>query len=407
MSGISLRTMRALTDTKIRQAKPTDKPFQLQDGGGLYLEVRPTGRKIWRYRYWMPDGKDGRMTLGDYPAVSLQDARRKREDAREVVKTGRNPVVAQKVARLSESATGAATFEAVMREFVAKKSAAWSERYRVEFVRILEANILPDLGKVPISDIKPAALLGVLRKMEERGAATYATIARSRCSAVFRYAVQTLRCESDPAALIAGAIIRPTRETARPMPREVLAELLNKLGAYGGHRTTVIAMHIIMLTFVRTIELRRAEWQDFDLGASVWSIPADKMKMARPHIVPLASQAVDLLRELHTITGNGRLLFPHSRRPSEQMAQDTLNSSFRFMGMGQWSAHDFRATASTHLHELGYPSEHIELQLAHSDSNSIRGVYNHARYLPERAEMMQAWADWIYSIRRSEAKQAG
>lgn len=387
--------MRALTDTKIRQAKPTDKPYQLQDGSGLYLEVRPTGRKIWRYRYWMPDGKDGRMTLGDYPAVSLQDARRKREEAREVVKTGRNPVVAQKVAKLSESATGAATFEAVMREFVAKKSATWSDRYRAEFVRVMEANILPDLGKVPIADLKPPALLAVLRKMEDRGAATYATMARSRCSAVFRYAVQTLRCESDPAALLAGAIVRAPRETARPMPREVLAELLDKLTRYGGHRTTVIAMRVIMLTFVRTIELRRAEWQDVDLEAGVWSIPADKMKMARPHVVPLASQAVDLLRELHAITGGGRLLFPHSRRPGEPMAQDTLNSAFRFMGLGQWSAHDFRATASTYLHELGYPSDHIELQLAHSDSNSIRGVYNHARYLPERTAMMQAWADWL------------
>jgi integrase len=395
--------MRALTDTKIRQAKPTDTSYQLQDGSGLYLEVRPTGRKTWRYRYWLTPKRDGRLTLGDYPAITLQEARRMRDDARAVVKTGKSPVAAQKLARLTAATAGANTFESVMREYIEKKAPTWTARHKHEFTMILEANVLPHLGSVPIADITPAALLAVLRKMEARGSATYATIARSRCSAVFRYGVQTLRCETDPAAALTGAIIKGQRDGARPIPVDVLCALKQALDHYAGNATTILAIRLLMLTFVRTIEIRRAEWCDFDLDAGLWRIPAEKMKMRRPHVVPLSTQAMEILQRLRAITGAGALLFPHTRRPSESMAQDTINNALRIMGFAEWTAHDFRATASTHLNELGHNPDHIEIQLAHADSNTIRGIYNHARYLPERTAMMQAWADWIDAIQPSGA----
>ncbi len=387
--------MPSLNDTKCRQAKATDKPYQLQDGGGLYLEVRPSGKKTWRYRYWLND-KDGRLTIGDYPRVSLQDARRAAEDARVMCREGKSPAIAKRIEKLTALVTSDGTFESVAREWIEKKTPTWSQRYRKETVTILEGNIFPPLGSIPIAEIKPATLLGVLKIMEARGAATYANIARSRCSAVFRYAVQNLYCESDPAAMLTGAIIKGKENGARPMSREVIAGLKTRITNYSGNHTTIIAFWMLLLTFVRTIELRRAEWADVDLDGALWTIPADKMKMRRIHLVPLSRQMVEHLRYLKRISGGGRLLFPHLRRPDEMMSVDVINSALKTMGYapGEWSAHDFRATASTHLHELGYPTEHIEMQLAHADG-TVRGIYNHAKYLPDRRVMMQAWADWI------------
>lgn len=394
----------SLTDVKIRQSKATEKVRKLTDGHGLYLEVKPNGSKLWRYRYKIA-GKENLFAVGEYPAVSLQDARKARDDARELVKQGIHPSHARQSTLVSQLAKNANTFESITREWLEKKVGKWSSLYHKQATKCLEQNAFPKIGRLPIRNVTAAHLLEILQAMEKRGAETYALQLRQWCSAIFRYAVVTLRADADPAAALKGAIHRPQINHSKAMSVDIIGDLKAKLGKYRGNRTTVLAMRLMLYTFVRTVELRKASWEEFDLDGAEWKIPMERMKMRRPHVVPLPRQAIVLLRELHRITGAGTWLFPNFRRPDDVMSATTINRAFEHMGYasGVWTGHDFRATASTQLHEIGYRPEVIERQLAHVEKNKTKAAYNHAEYMTERREMVQAWADWIDSILAKDA----
>lgn len=397
-----------LTDTKIRNAKPAEKPVKLTDGGGLYLEVRPTGAKLWRYRYRIA-GKENVFAIGEYPTVSLADARGIRVDARELVKRGVHPAHDRNSSKAAQIADNANTFKAVALEWIEQRKSKWTPYYFRQIDRFLNADVFPYIGNLPVRHVTSAHLLSIIKRVEKRGAETVAIMVRQWCSAIFRYAVATLRADSDPAAALKGAIHRPKVEHRKPLSREQIADFVEALDGYAGYRTTVIALRLMLLTFVRTIELRAAHWAEIDLGRAEWRIPASRMKMREPHIVPLSRQAVELLRELHTHTGGRGMLFPNFRNPKTCMTGTTLNRALERMGFNGkdgigFSAHGFRATASTILNEIGFRPDVIERQLAHAERNKVRASYNHAEYLEERRAMMQKWADMVEDMAKENKK---
>ncbi|MGD8617300.1 MAG: tyrosine-type recombinase/integrase [Gammaproteobacteria bacterium] len=417
-----------LTDAKIRNTKPAAKPIKLTDGGGLYLEVRVTGKKLWRYRYRIA-GKENVFAVGEYSTApngetpeeaetrrkggcfTLAEARYERTKSRALVKQGIHPAHHRQAERLASHAANANTFQAVAREWIAKKRPGWTAYYSRQVERFLDADVFPYIGNLPIRNVTAAHLLEIVRRVEGRGAGTVAVLLRQWISAIFRYAVATLRADSDPAAALKGAIHRQRPEHRKPLNRAQIAEFLTALDSYGGYRTTVIALRLALLTFVRTVELRAACWAEIDLEHAEWRIPAERMKMREPHIVPLSRQAIELLNELHTYTGGRNYLFPNYRNPKTFMTGTTLNRALERMGFNGngsigFSAHGFRATASTMLNELGYRSDVIERQLAHKERNKVRASYNQAEYLKERRVMMQQWADLMEEIAKPEQKVA-
>lgn len=395
-----------LTDARIRTTKPEAKPVKLADGGGLYLEVRPSGKKLWRYRYRIAD-KENLFAIGEYPDISLAEARAEHDKARGLVKQGVHPSHNRQAVRLSTQLANANTFEAVAVEWISKKAGRWTPYYRRQVENFLSVDVFPYVGKLPIRNVTAAHLLEIIRRIEERGASTVALLVRQWSSAIFRYAVATLRADSDPAAALRGAIHRPKVEHRKALNKEQIKDFTGALEKYGGYRTTVIALRLLLLTFVRTGELRKALWSEFDLDAAEWRVPAERMKMREPHIVPLSRQAVVLLKELQTYTGGRGLLFPNYRRPKDCMTATTLNRALERMGFNGkdsigFSAHGFRATASTLLNEKGYRSDVIERQLAHAERDKVRASYNHAEYMEERKAMMQEWADLVELLSSDE-----
>jgi integrase len=403
-----------LTDAKIRNTKPGEKPIKLTDGGGLYLEMRPTGAKLWRYRYRIA-GKENVFAVGEYfnhrrsGHISLDEARTERDKARALVKQGIHPSHNRQAARLATLAGNATTFEAVAREWIAKKKLGWTPYYLRQVERSLEADVFPYVGNLPIRNVTAAHLLEIIRRIEERGAETVALLVRQWASAIFRYAVATLRADTDPAAALKGAIHRPKVEHHKPLSRDQIADFVKALEGYAGYRTTVIALRLMLLTFVRTVELRAAHWTEVDLDREEWRIPAERMKMRESHIVPLSRQAVELLWELHTFTGARGFLFPNYRNPKTCMTATTLNRALERIGFNGkdsigFSAHGFRATASTILNEIGFRPDVIERQLAHAERDKVRASYNQAEYLEERRAMMQQWADLTDEMANRESK---
>ncbi len=393
-----------LTDVQVRNAKPGDKPRKLTDGGGLYVEVRPSGKRVWRYRYRL-DEKENIFTLGEYPELSLEQARQDLREARALVKRGTHPIQDREMKERRRTAEARSTFEAVAHEWADQKRKNWSPYYAKQFDAHMGRDVFPVIGPTPIREVTAEQLLGLLRKVYDRGAETVVLLERQWISAVFRYAVATLRADFDPAAALKGAFTRPKVQHKRPLGRDDIEPLLKAVEEYGGYRTTVIALRLLLLIFVRPGELRTAEWSEFDLAAEepIWRIPEERMKMREPHLVPLSRQAIVLLTELHTLTGGQRWLFPNMRRPRTCMTMTTLNRALERMGYGgRFSAHGFRATASTILNEMGWRSDVIERQLAHRERNTTRRSYNQAEYLPERREMMQRWADLV-DAQRGEA----
>ena len=405
----------ALTDARIRSTKPGATPQKLTDSAGLYLEVRPSGAKLWRYRYRIKakdqstgkdriKAKENVYALGAYPQIPLMEARTERDKARALVKQGVHPAHNRQVLVSLQVAENGNTFEAIAREWIEQRRSKWSAYYLKQVENTLAVDAYPYIGGLPMRSIGAAHLLEIIKRAEKRGAATVAILLRQWMSAIFRYAVATLRADADPAAALKGAIHRPKVQHSKPLTRKQIPEFLKALETFGGYRTTTIAMRLLMLTFVRTVELRGAEWTEFDLDGAEWRIPAERMKMREPHTVPLSSQAVELLRELHTLTGGQKLLFPNYRRPKTCMTATTLNRAIERMGFGgKFSGHGFRATASTMLNELGYRSDLIERQLAHAERSKVRASYNQAEYMPERIAMMQAWADLIDQMAKPDS----
>ena len=384
-----------LTEVKIRALKPRARLYRVADAGGLCIEVPPTGSKLWRFRY-RHNGKARMLSFDAWPAVSLADARERRDDARKLLAQGIDPSAARRAAKDAD----ALTFEAIAREWLARQDLASATANKHRW--LLERHILPVLGAKPIITITAADVLALLQGLESRGLLETAGRARSQVSAVFRHAVATLRAPGDPTVALRGAIKSPrvTHHAAVTDPRK-LGELLRALHGYGGGFVVACALKLAPLVFVRPGELRHAEWNEIGLDAATWSIPAGKMKMREAHIVPLSTQAVAILRELHALTGRGRYVFPSPRTAQRPMSENAVTAALRSLGYDgdTMTAHGFRTTASTLLHEQGYPSDVIERQLAHKEANAVKDAYNRAQHLPERRTMMQAWADYCDALR--------
>lgn len=396
-----------LTNTAIRAAKPRDKAFKLFDGGGLYLEVRPTGGKWWRWKYRIA-GKEKRLSFGVYPDVSLKVARERREDARKQLAEGVDPGQLRKADKLSQA--GAETFEAVAREWHAKFSTGWVPSHGDRIMRRLEKDLFPWLGTRPIAEIQAPELLAVLRRIESRGAIETTHRAMQNCGQVFRYAVATGRAQRDPTGDLRGALPPPKKKHHATIidPKEI-GQLLRAIDGYEGYFVTKCALRIAPLVFVRPGELRKAEWSEFDFEKAEWRIPAERMKMRETHIVPLSSQAVGILRELEPLTGRTNsgapgapcYVFPSARSSLRPMSENAVLAALRRMGYtkDEMTGHGFRSMASTLLHECGWNHQVIERQLAHAERNAVSAAYNFAEHLPERRKMMQAWADHLDALK--------
>lgn len=401
----------ALNDRACKNAKPRDTSYRLSDGQGLYLEVMPNGSRYWRCKYRF-GGKEKRLALGVYPAISLKEARGKRDAARKQVANGVDPGAAKRAAKAAQA--GADSFEAIAREWLEQTAAKRVATTNTTIKARMEDDLLPWLGKRPIKDITAPELLATLRRVEARGSLIVAKRLRQIAGQVFRYAVATGRAERDPSGDLRGALKSPGAErhhAALTTPAEV-GGLMTAIDGYQGQFVTRCALLLSPLLFVRPGELRAAEWPEFDLDAAEWRIPAQKMKMRQAHIVPLSRQAVAILRELHPLTGNGiptkpdapRYLFPGARSRTRPMSNNTVNAALRRIGYtsDQMTAHGFRATARTLLAELGWKPDAIERQLAHKASGPLGAAYDRAQFLDERRKMMQAWADYLDKLREGE-----
>jgi integrase len=393
-----------LSDTRIRNAAKKAKPYKLTDEKGLYIEIRPTGAKLWRYRYRI-EGKENLYAMGEYfrdaatPGhVSLEEARRKRAAARELVRQGRHPAQQRDASKAAQQTQNANTFEAVARDWLAENARRWTVRHGETIKRALEREVFPDIGALPIRsepEVFAAAILAIMKRVEEY-APVKAISLRQWCSAVFSYGVRNLRAGFDPTTVLRGAVTRPGIKHKIPLSKDQIPQLAHQLAQGTLRPESRIALQLLMLLFVRPSELRKAEWTEFDLERGEWRIPAERMKKRELHIVPLAPQAVALLRELHDLTGKRKYLFPNVRRPDACMSETTLNQVLWRLGYYlKFSAHGFRATATSLLHEFGYPEHLIELSLAHKERNATKAAYNQYQYFAERRDLMNTWAGMV------------
>jgi integrase len=391
-----------LTDAKLRALKSRDKVYRIADTNGLCIEVRPTGAKLWRYRY-RHAGKPSMAALGEYPSMSLAEARAERDQARALVKRGMSPAHVAKIERAAKLEQSSNTFASVGLEFLTKRQKEGMGEDSVERGRRLIEKDLASISNLPIAEVTAPTLLTALRKMEQRGIVESAHRARGLAGQIFRYAIATGRAERNPAADLIGALERPqTKHFASIVLPSKIGELLRAIHSYQGSPVTVTALKLAPLLFVRPNELRHAEWAEMDLSKAVWDIPAKKMKMKQPHLVPLSDQAVAILRELHPLTGSGKYVFPGTRSVRRPMSENTINAALRYMGFDSdtMTGHGFRAMARTVLdEELGFPVDHIEHQLAHAVKDANGRAYNRTTHLPARRKMMQAWAEYLDQLR--------
>ncbi|HHL6372722.1 TPA: tyrosine-type recombinase/integrase [Klebsiella pneumoniae] len=386
-----------LNARQVDTAKPREKAYQLADGAGLYPEVVPSGSRYWRMKYRF-NGKEKRMAFGVYPAVSLAQSRALRDEAKKKLAEGIDPSFAKKEEKLVRDVRLHNTFQAVALEWHGTKVSRWSEGYASDIIEAFNKDIFPYIGQQPVNEIKPLVLLNVLRRMESRGATEKAKKVRQRCSEVFRYAIVTGRAEYNPAADLTSAMSGHESKHYPFLTVEELPDFFKALSGYTGSPLIVLAARLLILTGVRTGELRGAFWSEFDLEKAVWEIPAERMKMKRPHLVPLSTQALEIVQQLKVMSGQYPLVFPGRNDPRKTMSEASINQVFKRIGYtGKVTGHGFRHTMSTILHEEGFNTAWIETQLAHVDKNAIRGTYNHALYLEGRKEMMQWYGDYVDS----------
>lgn len=385
-----------LTDIQIRKANPKEKPYTLNDGNGLSLLVEPNGSKGWRFRYRFA-GKPKMISLGVYGQVTLAEARKKRDEAKKQLAENINPSDARKSEKIALRYATENTFYAVAMEWHSSKCSTWSDGYASEILRCFENDIFPYIGKRPIDQIAPLELLAVLQKIEKRGALEQANKIRRRCGEVFRYAVITGRVKYNPAPDLAGAMNKPETKHFPFLREDEIPDFVKALNNYQGSKITKYATQLLMLTGVRTVELRLAEWSEFDFDNAIWEIPKERMKKRRPHLVPLSPQVIAILNELKVITGYYPLLFPGRNDVRKPISEASINKVIEKIGYkGRLTGHGFRHMMSTILHEKGFDSAWIELQLAHVDKNSIRGIYNHAQHIQNRNLMLKWYADKLY-----------
>lgn len=402
----------ALTELQVKNIKPTDKQQKFSDSGGLQLLVHPNGSKYWRLAYRF-DGKQKVMALGIYPAVTLADARKDRFEAKELLADGKDPhevmskkakkavkVQAQEVQQIVEDGL----FENVAIEWHTKHAPNWKKSHSDKIIGRLRADVFPWIGKRPMNEINPPELLAVIRRIEARGALETAHRVLNNCGQIWRYGVATGRAERNQAADLRGALppAQGSHFAAITEPAGI-GELLRKIEHYKGGLITRTALAFAPLVFVRPTELRHAEWCEINLDAALWTIPKEKMKMKRVHLVPLSTQALAILKDIQPLTGSGKYVFCGAYDNDKPMSDGTVNKALRTMGYDtktQMTGHGFRSIASTLLNEQGFNRDAIEMQLAHSENDSVRAAYNRAQYLPERTAMMQSWSDYLYALKQ-------
>ena len=398
------KRIKPLSEVKVRTAKPMEKEYKLFDGDGLYLLITPTGGKLWRFKYRIgkkDDAKHKTLAFGAYPDVSLQDARKKRDDARKLLAGGIDPAEERKAQKKSAIEEGE-TFELVAREWHNKFKPRWKESHAERIMGRLERDIFPFIGKKPISHIKAREVLTVLQRIEGRGANELAHRAKALCSNVFCYAIATSRIEHDPTAGLKGALTPVTtiNRAAITDPAGV-GQLLRAIDAYKGSFVVQCALKFAPLTFVRPGELRQAEWSEINLEAAEWNIPGSKMKMKEAHLVPLSRQAIEILTALKPLTGEGQYVFP-GRTAARPMSENAILVALRTMGYAkdEMSGHGFRAMARTLIDEkLQIRPDLIEHQLAHAVRDPLGRAYNRTQHLPERKKMMRQWADYLDGLK--------
>lgn len=391
-----------LTDMVIKKAKPKDRAYSLADGKGLSLLIEPNGSKGWRFRYRF-ESKAKMLSFGIYPEVTLLMAREKREAARKLLMEGINPSDERKAKKEKIERKVTHSFENVAREWHKVKSDRWSLKYRDEIIDTFEKDIFPFIGGKEIAEIEPLELLEVLKKIEARGALEKMRKVRQRCGEVFKFAIVTGRAKYNPAPDLASVLTPPKKKHFPFLSAKELPFFLRDLSGYTGSFITKTATKILMLTAVRTQELRFAKWEYIDLENGIWEIPAEIMKMKRPHVVPLSFQCIELFQSLKPISGSYPLVFIGRNDHNKPISKESINQVIELLGYkGRLTGHGFRHTMSTILHEQGYNSSWIETQLAHIDKNSIRGTYNHAQYIEGRREMLQWYADYMDALENGE-----
>ncbi|HVZ45484.1 MAG TPA: tyrosine-type recombinase/integrase [Ramlibacter sp.] len=397
-----------LTDLKLRNLETREKPYKVADGNGLYVLVSATGLRAWRWKYRFAR-KEKVLPLGKYPDVTLAEARAARDEARKKLLADIDPAEERRDAKVALLVAHENSFETVARAWHEVWAPTKHQRYSEDVLVRLERNVFPVLGHKPVSQIEPKDVVRVMDLVQGRGATDIARRVRNTCSQIFRYAVTKGLCSRNPAADFKPSDVLPQRkaENHARIDEADLPELLRKIEAYEGSQLTRLAMKLLALTFVRTSELIEARWNEIDFDNAEWRIPAERMKMKRPHIVPLAPKAIEVLRTLQLISGRFELLFPGERDRKKPMSNNTILKALERMGYkGRMTGHGFRGLASTALYERQFPSDHIELQLAHV-RGKVRGAYDHSRQLPQRRKMMEFWADYLDSClsARSTAQQ--
>lgn len=392
----------ALTDIAVRTAKSRDREYKLADGAGLYLLVTPAGGRLWRLKYRM-DGVERKLALGRYPDVSLSDARKGRDAARQAASAGNDPAAAKRRARIAAKVAAATTFGDVAAEYIAKAEREGRAPATIAKLRWARAWLLPALGRRPIEAIEPHEILAVLKRQEAAGNLETAKRTRAFASRVFRYAVITARAKADPAGLLLGAVAAPkVQHLAAILDPKRAGDLLREIEEYSGLPTTRLALALSPHVFVRPGELRQAEWSEIDLATAVWRIPAGRMKQRREHVVPLSRQSVAILEQARRLSGTGRYVFPALGHPSRAMSENTVTAALRRMGFtaAEMTAHGFRAMASTLLNESGkWSPDAIERALAHKDSDHVRAAYHRGAHWDERVKMAQWWSDHLDVLR--------
>ena len=399
----------ALTDLKIRQALPREREYKIGDAGGLYILVRPGGSKLWRMKY-RTGGREQKLSFGAWPAVSLRDARLRRDEARVEIGRGGNPAKRLRKERIEEEIGLGHTFAEVATEYIEKCAQEGYAETTLAKARWFLDILSPSIGRTPVAEVSPHELLSALRRIERKGHRESARRARSFASRVFRYAVATLRAEHDPAQPLRGALVAPvTRHYAAITDPPKLGGLLRAIEGFEGSPVTLQALRIAPHVFVRPGELRHATWDEFDVEDAVWKIPEARMKSRRPHAVPLSRQVIGLLEEFARLRGQKGYVFGSLVARGRPMSENTLNAALRRMGYSgdEMTAHGLRATASTLLNESGlWSHDAIERALAHQDANAVRGIYHRGQHWEERVRMAQWWSDYLDELRDGVSQPA-
>ena len=382
-----------LTDTKIKSLKPKDKAYKLADANGLYIYVTTKGAKFWRQKYRI-NNREKLLSHGEYPFVSLSEARRIRDEARALIKQGKDPSITKKTLKTDKLNS----FEAIARQWHEKQTPDWSPNHTKKVIVSLEKDILPQIGSIPIKEVSTPILLDALRQIEKRGAYEQARRVAQRCDSVFNYAIAAGLLDYNPVQGIQKALKKPKKQNYNTIEPKELPAFVEALKAVNAHPIVKLATEMLMLTFVRTGELIGAQWDEFDLENQLWEIPAHRMKKNRTHLVPLSDRVIEILTELRVHTGNRKWVFASPQKPINKLSNNAILQLLKRMGYaGKMTGHGFRHLASTSLNEMGYNTDAIERQLAHKD-DSTRGVYNKAEMISERIRIMQDWSSYIANV---------